>query len=61
MALTGDAAQGRAWLERLRFYYLGDESTQYAALDNACREVADAARPREFCRWIREQARRMPE
>lgn len=61
MALTGDPAQGRAWLERLRYYYQGDEPAQYAALDHACREVADAARPREFCRWIREQARRMPE
>lgn len=61
MALTGDPAQGRAWLERLRFYYAGDEPAQYAALDQACRDVDDAARPREFCRWIREQARHMPE
>lgn len=61
MALTGDPAQGRAWLERLRYYYQGDEPTQYATLDQACREVADAARPREFCQWIRQQARRMPE
>ncbi|WP_041679474.1 PglL family O-oligosaccharyltransferase [Cupriavidus necator] len=61
MALTGDAAQGRAWLERLRYYYLGDEPNQYATLDNACHELAEAERPREFCRWIREQARRMPE
>ncbi len=61
MALTGDGAQGRAWLERLRYYYLGDEPAQYATLDQACREVADAARPREFCRWVRAQARRMPE
>ncbi|WER46536.1 Wzy polymerase domain-containing protein [Cupriavidus sp. WKF15] len=61
MALTGDSAQGRAWLERLRYYYLGDEPAQYAALDQACGEIADSARPREFCRWVREQARRMPE
>ncbi|CAG2149204.1 hypothetical protein LMG31506_03974 [Cupriavidus yeoncheonensis] len=61
MALTGDGAQGRAWLERLRYYYQGDEATQYATLDQACREVPNAARPREFCGWIREQARRMPD
>jgi len=60
-ALTGDPAMGRAWLERLRYYYYGDEAAQYAMLAHACHEVADDARPRGFCNWVREQARRMPE
>ncbi|CAG9164901.1 hypothetical protein LMG23992_00047 [Cupriavidus laharis] len=61
MALTGDATRGRAWLERLHYYYLGDEPAQYATLDQACHDVADAARPRAFCAWINSQAQRMPE
>jgi hypothetical protein len=61
LALTGDPVQGRQWLQRLHYYYAGDEAAQYAMLDRACRQVADDKRPRAFCAWIREQARRMPE
>ncbi len=52
MALTGDPARGRVWLERLRFYYAGDEATQFASVARACAEAGAAARPQEFCDWV---------
>lgn len=61
LALTGDPAQGRAWLERLRYYYAGDEAAQYAFIAQACHDVADDVRPKAFCDWVRRQSRRMPE
>lgn len=60
-ALTGDPAQGRAWMERLRYYYAGDEAAQLASLDRDCAAVAAATRPRSFCDWVHAQSRRHPE
>ncbi|KWR87370.1 PglL family O-oligosaccharyltransferase [Cupriavidus sp. IDO] len=61
LALIGNPAQGRAWLERLRYYYAGDEAAQYASLAQDCHNVADDARPKAFCDWVHRQSRRMPE
>jgi O-antigen ligase len=52
LALNGDPVQGRAWLERLHFYYAGDEVNQFADLAHACGEVSPVARPRDFCDWV---------
>lgn len=60
-ALTGDPGKGREWLERLRYYYMGDEATQYASVDRACRGVAAPARPQDFCDWVAKQSRRRPQ
>ncbi|MGO4332259.1 Wzy polymerase domain-containing protein [Cupriavidus sp. 2TAF22] len=60
LALTGDPAQGRAWLERLRFYYAGDEAHQFAELAHACSEVDAAARPQAFCDWVQSRSQAMP-
>lgn len=57
LALSGDPVQGRAWLERLHFYYLGDEANQFADLAHACAEVDPVARPRDFCDWIRARSK----
>lgn len=59
LALTGDAAQGRLWMERLRWYYLGDEVTQYADLAKACRELSERERPQAFCAWVTDRSRRL--
>ncbi|QOT77124.1 PglL family O-oligosaccharyltransferase [Cupriavidus basilensis] len=61
MALTGDPVQARAWLERLRFYFAGDEANQFAELARACAEVDAAARPRDFCDWVQLRAKHKPE
>jgi O-antigen ligase len=61
LALTGDAAQGRQWMERLRWYYLGDEAAQYAAIAQACRGVKADQRPPAFCAWVGDRARRFAE
>ncbi|WP_454730976.1 MULTISPECIES: Wzy polymerase domain-containing protein [Cupriavidus] len=60
LALTGDPAQGRAWLERLRFYYAGDEARQFAEVARACAGVDAAARPREFCDWVEARSKAWP-
>jgi hypothetical protein len=52
LALNGDPVQGRAWLERLHFYYAGDEVNQFADLAHACGEVNPVARPGDFCDWV---------
>jgi len=59
LALTGDAAQGRLWMERLRWYYLGDEATQYAEIAKACRELSEGERPQAFCAWAIDRSRRL--
>lgn len=52
LALTGDQARARLWMERLRYYYQGDEVAQFSALSKACDEVSADHRPREFCAWV---------
>ncbi|WP_427312583.1 PglL family O-oligosaccharyltransferase [Cupriavidus sp. H39] len=59
LALTGDAAQGRQWMERLRWYYLGDEPAQYATIAQACRGVKADERPQAFCAWVADRSRRL--
>ncbi|WP_183292541.1 PglL family O-oligosaccharyltransferase [Cupriavidus alkaliphilus] len=61
LALTGDAAQGRLWMERLRWYYLGDEAAQYATIAQACRGVKADQRPQAFCGWVADRSRRLAE
>ncbi|WP_354684953.1 Wzy polymerase domain-containing protein [Cupriavidus necator] len=61
LALTGDAAQGRRWMERLRWYYLGDEVAQYAAIAQACGELKPDERPQAFCAWVADRSRRLSE
>lgn len=61
LALTGDAAQGRQWMERLRWYYLGDEAAQYATIAQACRGVKADQRPQAFCGWVADRSRRLAE
>ncbi|WP_116601169.1 PglL family O-oligosaccharyltransferase [Cupriavidus alkaliphilus] len=61
LALTGDAAQGRLWMERLRWYYLGDEAAQYATIAQACRGVNADQRPQVFCGWVADRSRRLAE
>lgn len=53
LALTGEQARARLWMERLRYYYQGDEAAQIAALSRDCDAVAADRRPREFCAWVR--------
>ncbi|KUE86153.1 ligase [Cupriavidus necator] len=61
LALTGDPAQGRQWMERLRWYYLGDEVAQYAELAKACRDLTPDERPQAFCAWVGDRSRRYSE
>ncbi|CAG9169846.1 hypothetical protein LMG32289_01877 [Cupriavidus pampae] len=60
-ALTGEQDRARLWMDRLRFYYQGDERAQFAALARACKEMNGGseaeAEPREFCSWIRAKSR----
>ncbi|WP_432260350.1 PglL family O-oligosaccharyltransferase [Cupriavidus sp. TMH.W2] len=58
LALTGDPAQGRQWMERLRWYYLGDEAAQYAAIAQDCRALKPDERPQAFCAWVGDRSRR---
>lgn len=53
LALNGEPEQGREWLERLRYYYRGDEAAQFARVAGYCDGVDAARRPNEFCEWIR--------
>ncbi|NSX02222.1 PglL family O-oligosaccharyltransferase [Cupriavidus gilardii] len=52
LALNGEPEQGREWLERLRYYYRGDEAAQFARVAGYCDGVDAARRPNEFCEWI---------
>ena len=61
LALTGDAAQGRQWMERLHWYYLGDEAAQYATIAQACRRLKADKRPQAFCAWVVDRSRRLAE
>ncbi|WP_265919332.1 PglL family O-oligosaccharyltransferase [Cupriavidus nantongensis] len=61
LALTGDAALGRQWMERLRWYYMGDEAAQYATIAQACRGVTADQRPQAFCGWVTDRSRRLAE
>ena len=61
LALSGDPVQGRAWLERLHFYFAGDEASQFAELARFCAEVDAAARPRDFCDWVKARNKGKPE
>lgn len=56
LALTGRPEEGRLWLERLRFYYAGDEAAQFRMVAKACDEVAPERRPAEFCAWVATRA-----
>ncbi|SDC46827.1 O-antigen ligase [Cupriavidus sp. YR651] len=58
LALTDEPARARLWMERLRYYYQGDEVAQFNALDRDCDEVEPDIRPHEFCAWVRMRARR---
>lgn len=58
LALTGEQARARLWMERLRYYYQGDEAAQFAALSQDCDAVAADHRPREFCAWVHLRERR---
>ncbi|MNT92228.1 hypothetical protein D3C72_2334770 [compost metagenome] len=48
-------------MERLRWYYLGDEVAQYAAIAQACRELKPDERPQAFCAWVVDRSRRLSE
>ncbi|MBO4121416.1 O-antigen ligase C-terminal domain-containing protein [Cupriavidus gilardii] len=52
LALNGEPEQGREWLERLRYYYRGDEAAQFARVAGYCDGVDAARRPNAFCEWI---------
>lgn len=63
-ALTGEQDRARLWMDRLRYYYQGDERAQFASLARACEEMTEAGtrqaaeQPREFCAWVRAKSRR---
>ena len=52
LALTGNPAEARLWLERLHYYREGQEAVQFAEMAHSCSEVVSAARPHEFCEWV---------
>ncbi len=52
LALNGEPEQGREWLERLRYYYRGDEAAQFARVAGYCDGVDAARRPQPFCEWV---------
>ncbi|AZG12492.1 PglL family O-oligosaccharyltransferase [Cupriavidus pauculus] len=58
LALTGDQARARLLMERLRFYYQGDEAAQFAALSRDCEALGADRRPRDFCTWVRVREQR---
>ena len=59
LALTGEPARARLWMERLAFYYQGDESAQFNALVQDCDAMDAAHRPKEFCAWAKIRARQI--
>jgi hypothetical protein len=58
LALTGEQARARQWVERLQYYYQGDEFTVLQTLSHDCNAVGADRRPREFCAWVRLRAGR---
>lgn len=58
LALTGEQERARLWMERLRYYYQGDEATQFDALARDCDALSADRRPREFCAWVRMREQR---
>lgn len=58
LALTGDQAKARQWVERLPYYFQGDEATVFEMLSRDCDALGADRRPREFCAWARLRARR---
>ncbi len=60
LALNGEPEQGREWLERLRYYYRGDEAAQFARVAGYCEGVDAARRPREFCEWVQRRRAATP-
>ncbi|WP_404993496.1 Wzy polymerase domain-containing protein [Cupriavidus pauculus] len=57
LALTGESSRARLWMERLAFYYQGDESVQFNALVQDCDAMDAAHRPKDFCAWAKIRAR----
>ncbi|MGY8526089.1 Wzy polymerase domain-containing protein [Paracidovorax citrulli] len=55
LAVGGDEEQARRWLQRLRFYYGGDEAAQYGRVARLCQQAPAAQRPQAFCAWISQQ------
>lgn len=55
LALNGEPERGRQWLERLRYYYRGDEAEQFARVAGYCDGVDAARRPQPFCEWVRQR------
>jgi hypothetical protein len=45
-------------MERLRYYYQGDEAVEFQTLSRDCNAVGADRRPREFCAWVHLRARR---
>lgn len=60
LALTGREDQARLWMERLHYYYLGDEAAQFAMVARLCDAQAADERPADFCDWIGKQTARKP-
>jgi len=58
LALTGEQTRARLWMERLRYYYQGDEATEFQTLSRNCNAIGADRRPREFCAWVNMRARR---
>ena len=58
LALTGEPRRAQLWMERLRYYYQGDESAQFAELSQDCDAVGADRRPREFCAWVHMRVQR---
>ena len=55
LALNGEPERGRQWLERLRYYYRGDEAEQFARVAGYCDGVDAVRRPQPFCEWVRQR------
>ncbi|WP_343655074.1 Wzy polymerase domain-containing protein [Cupriavidus sp.] len=58
LALTGEQDRARLWMERLRYYYQGDEAAQFGVLSRDCDALGADSRPREFCAWVHLRAQR---
>ena len=58
LALTGEQERARLWMERLRYYYQGDEAAQLGALSRDCDALGADHRPREFCAWVHMRTQR---
>lgn len=60
LALNGQPELGREWLERLRYYYRGDEPAQFARVAGYCDGVDGARRPQTFCDWVQHRRAATP-